>query len=278
MGLVWGSFVNVVIYRLPNMMERQWREEARAILELPEQDSQEQTQEKLNLVVPRSACPECGHKITAMENIPVLSYMFLRGKCGSCKAAISLLYPTVELLCATGAMACVHILGAGWQGIMAAVLTWALVALAVIDLRHTILPDCITLPFMWLGIAVNIPGLFVPLQDAVLGAIVGYLVLWLLFHSHRLLSGREGMGYGDFKLTALFGAWMGWQKLPTLLLLAAIAAIIFAVARAIYGSYKKDSDGKGFNDPMPFGPSLVLAGWSVFVFDIDFLAANSLYW
>ena len=279
MGLVWGSFVNVVVYRLPRMMEFQWRQEARAILELPgEKAEPEHAPERFNLVFPGSSCPACRHKITAMENIPVLSYVFLGGKCSSCKASISCVYPLLELLCAIGAVCCAHVFGFGWQAVAAMALTWALVALAAIDMRHSILPDSITLPFLWLGLLLNAFALFVPLHDAVMGAIAGYLSLWTLYQAYRLMTGKEGMGFGDFKLVALFGAWMGWQKLPTLLLLGAATGLAFAVIRAAYRWHKDDARGSGLHDPMPFGPSLVAAGWSVFMLDIDLLPSAGLGW
>ena len=273
LGLIWGSFINVLVHRLPRMMETEWRQDARVILGLPPEEGDSA---KFNLVLPRSTCPNCGHLITVFENIPVLSYIWLRGKCGSCKAAISCRYPLLEILCALGAVYCAHLFGFGWQAAAAAVLTWALLALAVIDAQHSILPDSITLPVLWLGLLVNSFSLFVPLHDAVAGAMIGYMAPWLLYHVYRLVSGKEGMGYGDFKLIALFGAWLGWSKLPMVLLFGASIGLAFAIIRAAFGLYR--GKGSGLNDPMPFGPSLVLAGWSVFVFDISFSPSTGIGW
>ncbi|CAG9180504.1 prepilin peptidase [Cupriavidus pinatubonensis] len=254
LGLLVGSFLNVVIHRLPRMMEH---DEANYIAEvrsdpLPYPD-------RYNLMVPRSACPHCGHAIAAWENIPVISYLFLRGRCSSCKAPISMRYPLVEL--ATGvlsALAAWHF-GATWQGVAALVLLWALMALTMIDADTQLLPDQITLPLVWLGLLLNLAGLFVPIADAVIGAVAGYLLLWSAYWLFKLVRGKEGMGYGDFKLMAALGAWFGWQALPSLVLLSSVVGVVFGVANIALRRQGRDT-------PFPFGPFIAGAGALVLFF------------
>ncbi|MBK1672566.1 prepilin peptidase [Ectothiorhodospira shaposhnikovii] len=255
-SLLVGSFLNVVIHRLPVMMERQWQSEARAWLQSRDtgMDEDEASRQPYNLVVPRSACPACGHRITALENIPLISYLFLKGKCAQCGTRISIQYPLVEAATALLSMAVVWYFGFTWTAAAALLLTWALIALTVIDLRTTLLPDMITLPLLWLGLVLNLDGMFTDTTSSLLGAVFGYLSLWLIYHAFRLLTGKEGMGYGDFKLFAALGAWLGWQMLPLIILLSSLVGAIVGIALiALLG---RDRDL-----PIPFGPYLAAAGW-----------------
>lgn len=254
LGLIVGSFLNVVIYRLPRMLESSWKAQCRDICELPAPDQPEPV---LTLSTPASTCPHCGHRIRAWENIPVVSYLFLRGRCSNCKATISPRYPLIELasglLCAWAA---IHF-GWSWQLAGALLLTWALISLTMIDIDTQLLPDNITLPLLWLGLLANVNGWFVPLQDAVIGAAAGYLSLWSVYHAFRLLTGKEGMGFGDFKLLGALGAWMGWQMLPLVILLSSLVGAVIGIAMiAIRGQDR--------NIPIPFGPYLAIAGWIAF--------------
>ena len=249
LGALIGSFLNVVIYRLPVMMERDWH---RQCAELSGAAPAEH--ESFNLVSPRSRCRQCGHGIAAWQNIPIVSYVILRGRCRACKTPIGLRYPMVELLTALLSLAVAWRFGVSMQTVAALVLTWGLIAASFIDFDHQLLPDDITLPLLWLGLAVNLAGMFTALPHAVIGAIAGYLFLWLVFHGFKLLTGKEGMGYGDFKLFALAGAWLGWQSLPLVILLASVAgAVIGLSAIGFLGRDRKL--------PMPFGPFLAIAIW-----------------
>ncbi|MGE5625195.1 MAG: prepilin peptidase [Bacillota bacterium] len=246
LGLIVGSFLNVVIYRLPIMLEREWKAEYAPVEAAPG--------EAFNLVVPRSRCPHCGHAITALENVPVLSYLALRGRCSACGAPISPRYMVVEAL--TGMLSgCVawHF-GWGMPALGGLLLTWGLVALAGIDVEKQLLPDRITLPLLWLGLLFNLRHLFTDLPSAVIGAAAGYLSLWTVYHVFKLATGKEGMGFGDFKLYALLGAWMGWQALPVIIMLA--AGVGAATGLALIG-LKRHAQGT----PIPFGPFLAAAGW-----------------
>ncbi|MFO7594236.1 MAG: prepilin peptidase, partial [Pseudomonadota bacterium] len=217
LGLFIGSFLNVVILRLPLMMQRSWQIQCRELLELEQTET-----ENVNIVTPRSRCPQCGHQLGALENIPVLSYVLQRGRCKHCSAKISSRYPLIELLTALLSGIVAWKLGFGWDGIFAIVLTWALIALSFIDIDHQLLPDDITIPFLWLGLSLSLFGLFTDMPSAIIGAIAGYLSLWLIYHGFKLLTQKEGMGHGDFKLFALFGAWFGWQALPLVILLSSL--------------------------------------------------------
>jgi leader peptidase (prepilin peptidase)/N-methyltransferase len=254
LGLCIGSFLNVVVHRLPRMMERQERSWAREALALPA----EPEAAPYNLVVPRSACPGCGHLIRAHENVPVLSWLVLRGRCAHCGRAISARYPVVEALTAILSVVVVVLYGYGWTTAWALLFTWALLSAALIDLDHQLLPDAIVLPLLWLGLLVNVPGTFVPLEEAVVGAAVGYGALWSIYWAFKLLTGKEGMGYGDFKLMGAMGAWFGWIVLPQLVLLAALSGIVGALVLRLAGRL----DG---GQPMPFGPFIAAAGWLVLV-------------
>jgi leader peptidase (prepilin peptidase) / N-methyltransferase len=258
-GLLVGSFLNVVIHRVPKMMENQWAAEATEVmqslgkLDANAVDASSPSTEKYNLVTPASSCPHCGHKIRSWENIPVVSWLFLGGKCSACKAPISFRYPFVELL--TGALAGLAAwkFGASWQLAGALAFSFALVALTWIDLDTQLLPDSITLPLLWLGLLLNVRGTFVPLQEAVVGAALGYLVLWSIYWLFKLVTGKEGMGYGDFKLLAAIGAWFGWTVLPMVILLSSVVGLIAAVGLMLFKGHQR-------SQPIPFGPYLAAAG------------------
>jgi len=249
LGLCTGSFLNVVAYRLPKMMERAWRRDCRELLELP----QEGEEAPYNLVVPSSRCPHCDHRIRAIENIPVLSWLFLRGRCAGCGGRISIRYPLVELV--TGVMSALVAWRFGFTPgtAFALLLTWALIVLSAIDLDTRLLPDDITLPFLWLGLLVNLGGVFAPLPSAVIGAAAGYLVLWSVYQLFRVLTGKEGMGFGDFKLLAMLGAWLGWQMLPLIVVLSSVIGSIVGIVLLVRGRER--------SEPIPFGPYLAGAGW-----------------
>lgn len=248
-GLVVGSFLNVVIHRLPIMLETQWRRQCDDIL-----GTDDDPAPPFNLLTPRSRCPHCQHTVGALENIPLISYLLLRGRCRHCSAPISPQYPLVELL--SGILTGIVVLRFGftWEAVAAMVLTWALVALSVIDLRVQLLPDVITLPILWLGILAALFGLFANLSSSVIGAMTGYLSLWLLYHVFRFATGKEGMGHGDFKLLALLGAWLGWQNLPAVVILSSFVGAVIGITLVLLR-------GRDRNVPMPFGPFLATAGW-----------------
>ncbi|NMY53245.1 A24 family peptidase [Pseudomonas sp. WS 5011] len=250
LGLLIGSFLNVVVYRLPIMMQRGWREQAREILELP---AEPQTA-TFNLVLPNSSCPHCAHEIKPWENIPVISFLFLRGKCSSCKAPISMRYPLVELSCGLLSAFIAWHFGFTWQAGAMLLLTWGLLAMSLIDVDHQLLPDSLVLPLLWLGLIANSFGLFTSLEDALWGAIAGYLSLWSVYWLFKLVTGKEGMGYGDFKLLALLGAWGGWQVLPLTILLSSLVG-------AVLGLIMLRLRNAETSTPIPFGPYLAIAGW-----------------
>ncbi|BCK65161.1 prepilin peptidase [Aeromonas hydrophila] len=250
-SLVIGSFLNVVIHRLPIMLEREWQAE---YLGYFNPEAQPQQEERYNLMVPRSACPHCGHAITAMENIPLLSWLWLKGRCRECQAPISARYPLVELLTSLLSLVVAATFAPGWGLLAALLLTWVLVALTFIDLDKMLLPDQLTLPLLWGGLLFNLTGGFAPLADAVIGAMAGYLVLWSLYWAFKLLTGKEGMGYGDFKLLAALGAWLGWQALPIVLLLSSLVGAFIGIGLILLRNHHQ-------NKPIPFGPYLAIAGW-----------------
>jgi leader peptidase (prepilin peptidase)/N-methyltransferase len=250
-GLAVGSFLNVVAHRLPRMLEREWREQCAELLGTEEQGG---AGERFDLAFPPSRCPHCGHRIRPTENIPVLSYLFLKGRCSACKERISLRYPVVEALTAILSVAVIAQLGTGWAGLTALGLTWALIALTLIDLDHQLLPDILTLALLWAGLALSLAGVFTDTETAVLGAIFGYLVPWTIFHVFKLITGKEGMGHGDFKLLAAFGAWLGWQYLPQILVLSTLVGAIVGIAMIV--ALRRDR-----RQPIPFGPYLAAAGW-----------------
>lgn len=250
LGLIVGSFLNVLIHRLPIMLDRDWTTQSRAMLGLPP----EPKGAAYNLLLPHSECPRCSHKIRAWENIPVISYLMLRGKCAECRAKISLRYPLVEL--ATGILSAfvVYHFGLSWQAGAFLVLTWGLLAMSLIDADHQLLPDVLVLPLLWLGLIVNGQGLFTDLYDALWGAVAGYLSLWLVYWAFKLITGKEGMGYGDFKLLAMLGAWGGWQILPLTILLSSLVGAILGVVMLKMRNAQTST-------PIPFGPYLAIAGW-----------------
>lgn len=249
LGLIVGSFLNVVVHRLPIMLERTWRQHCD---ELAGKSVKER--EHYNLVVPRSQCPSCGHRISAVENIPLLSYAWLRGKCKGCGKRISPRYPSVEFVTALLSAATAWRFGPELGTVGALLLTWALIALTFIDYDHQLLPDNITLPLLWVGLSFNLASIYVSLPSAVIGALVGYLSLWLVFQLFKLLTGREGMGYGDFKLYAALGAWLGWQQLPLIILLSSFIGAIVGLGGILWM-------GRDRSIPIPFGPFLCSAGW-----------------
>ncbi|MHB8427120.1 MAG: prepilin peptidase [Acidiferrobacterales bacterium] len=251
LGLVIGSFLNVVIHRLPVMLTRGWQRECRELL-----GTTGGTQEDppYNLVRPDSQCPHCSHAIRAWENIPVLSYLWLRGRCSACGQHISLRYPAVELSAGILAVVAAFHFGIGAAAAAACALSWALLALAFIDFDHQLLPDAITLPLLWAGLIINSFHVFASLQSAVAGAAAGYLSLWLVYHGFRLITGKDGMGHGDFKLLAALGAWLGWQNLPLIILLASMVGAIIGLGLIGFR-------GRDRAQPMPFGPFLCVAGW-----------------
>lgn len=249
-GLLVGSFLNVVIYRLPVMMRRGWRKECLEFLELPA----EPASEPFNLVLPLSRCPSCGTPIQPHQNIPVISYVFLRGKCASCKHPIAIRYPLIEALTAIASVIIAWHFGYSLQTVFALFLTWSLIALSFIDIDQQLLPDSITLPLIWLGLLLNVFGIYTDSHASIIGAIAGYLTLWSVFQLFKLLTGKEGMGYGDFKLLALFGAWLGWQALPLIILLSSLVGTLIGVTLII--ATKQDH-----RIPIPFGPYLAIAGW-----------------
>jgi leader peptidase (prepilin peptidase)/N-methyltransferase len=237
-----------VIHRLPKMMQRESDNyvASESGKQLPHTD-------RYNLMVPRSACPHCKHQITALENIPVVSYLVLRGRCSNCKAPISARYPAVEALTGTLSAVMIWHFGSGWAGLSTLLFLYALIAMTFIDFDTQLLPDDLTYPLLWAGLIMNINGTFVPLRDAVIGAAAGYLVLWSIYWLFKLATGKEGMGYGDFKLLAALGAWMGWTMLPTIILLSSVVGAVVGIALIVFAKH-------GRNNPIPFGPYLAAAG------------------
>jgi leader peptidase (prepilin peptidase)/N-methyltransferase len=247
LGLIVGSFLNVVIHRLPKMMERGWLAECAELRgESPPQA------EKLTLASPRSRCPHCGHGITAAENIPILSFLFLKGRCRACQARISPRYPFVEALSGLLSGYAAWRFGASWAGIGALLFIWCMIALTFIDFDTQLLPDSITLPLLWTGLLLNLGGTFADIRSAVIGAAAGYLSLWAVYWAFKLATGKEGMGYGDFKLLAAVGAWLGWQMLPLTILASSMVGAIVGIALIVFARH-------GRNIPIPFGPYLAAA-------------------
>ena len=263
LGATVGSFLNVVIHRLPIMMERQWRQQC---AELENPDGPAQPHETFNLAKPNSHCPHCNHKIRAWENIPILSYLFLKGRCSGCGAKISLRYPTVEAVTALLSGFAAWQFGVSWETAGALLLTWSLIPLTMIDIDHQLLPDSITLPLLWFGLGLNLFGVFTDLSTAVIGAMAGYLVLWSVYWGFKLLTGKEGMGYGDFKLLAMLGAWMGWQQLPAIILLSSLVGAVIGIGMIVIR-------GRDHTIPIPFGPYLAIAGLIAFYWGDDLASA-----
>ncbi|MGI2028809.1 prepilin peptidase [Endozoicomonas acroporae] len=262
-GLIVGSFLNVVIHRLPIMMERQWQQQSEAILH------PEKTPDPLpafNLVVPASTCPSCQHKIRAWENIPVISYLFLRGKCSACRIPISLRYPAIEILSALMTIMIGLTYGVTIQTLVFCLFGWSLLTLTMIDYDTQLLPDDITLPLLWAGLIVNSFELVVTLEQALWGAIAGYLSLWSVYWVFKLVTGKEGMGYGDFKLLAALGAWLGWMKLPLIILLSSLVGTVAAILLIVSKRQER-------SNPIPFGPYLAIAGFVALVWGDQLIAA-----
>ncbi|SRR5690554_17925 len=258
-----GSFLNVVIYRIPIMLQRAWRAEAQSVLALePDQDEQ-----KFNLATPNSTCPHCSSAIKPWQNIPLISYIFLRGRCASCQGSISIRYPAIELF--TGIVSLLLAVKIGFNGQLLALLffSYVAIALAAIDYDTKLLPDNMVLPLLWLGLLLNSQNLFVSLHDAVFGAVVGYGFLWSIFWLFKLVTGKEGMGYGDFKLMAVFGAWFGWQLLPNIILLSSLLGAVIGIAMIASGRIEKA-------EPIPFGPFIIFAGFLTAVYPEYFILSH----
>lgn len=260
-SLLIGSFLNAAIYRIPIILENSWKEECEELFNPKDNDESSEEKEKFNLFLPRSQCPNCDHMITAWENIPVISYLFLGGKCSSCKTSISIQYPLLEIFTALVSVFVAWKIGFGWQTLAALVFTWMLITLSMIDAKTMLLPDNLTLPLMWFGIAANYNGMFIDLQSSVLGAIIGYLSLWSLFHVFRLITGKEGMGYGDFKILAAIGAWGGWQILPFTIFAASTLGAVIGILMIL----AQGKEGNKENQQIPFGPWLAFAGFIGFL-------------
>ena len=250
LGLIVGSFLNVLVWRLPKMLEREWRAQARDVLGM----AAEPAGPTYNLMHPNSCCPHCNQPIRPWENIPLLSYVMLRGRCARCHEAISARYPFTELACGLISATVAWHFGLGWEAGAVMLLSWGLLAMSLIDLDRQLLPDVLVLPLLWLGLIVNGFDLRVPLLDALWGAVIGYMTLWTVFWLFKLVTGKDGMGYGDFKLLAMLGAWGGWQILPMTLLMSSMLGV---VAGLILMRLHKSR----VSTPMPFGPCLAIAGW-----------------
>lgn len=264
-GLMVGSFLNVVIYRLPIMMQRNWRKECTEYLRLETDESA--PPEPFNLAFPLSRCPRCNAPITPGQNIPVISYLLLKGRCANCGKPISLRYPLIEAFTAVASALVAWHFGYAPQTAFALVLTWSLIALSFIDIDHQLLPDSITLPVLWLGLLLSLFGFFTDTHAGIIGACAGYTVLWTIYHLFKLATGKEGMGHGDFKLLALFGAWLGWQYLLLIVLLSSLVGAIIGISLMVI--VKRDH-----NIPIPFGPYLAAAGWIALLWGHDL---NQLY-
>jgi len=257
-SLAVGSFLNVVIYRLPVMLKNEWTADCHAFLEI------ETGQEKapFNLAKPNSTCPHCGHQIRIWENIPVLSYLLLRGRCSACKASISAQYPMIEALTAILSLMVALHFGVSTETLFGLFLTWSLICLTVIDAKTQLLPDNITLPLLWLGLLINSTEMFTSLSAAVWGAALGYLVLWTIYQLFKAITGKEGMGFGDFKLLGALGAWMGWEMLPQIILLSSVVGAVVGISMMLLIKHQR-------SQPIPFGPYLAIAGWIAFMWGSD---------
>jgi len=254
LSLIIGSFLNVVVYRLPKMMHNGWYLECREFLADEVKSIPAKEISHLTLSKPNSTCPKCGHKIRFYENIPVISWLFLRGKCSQCRNSISFRYPLVEIATALLSLVIATQFGVSYETLLLLVLTWGLISLTLIDLDHMLLPDQIVMPLLWLGLLVNINATFISLNDAVIGAATGYMSLFSVFWLFKLFTGKEGMGHGDFKLFALFGAWLGWQLLPILILMASVVGAVVGISLMIFKNHQREQ-------AIPFGPYLAIAGW-----------------
>ncbi len=258
LGLLVGSFLNVVIYRLPVMMQTGWRRDCLEFLQLPA----EQPGERFDLIWPGSRCPSCQTEIKAYQNIPVFSYLWLRGKCGHCAAPISMRYPLIETFTGVCSAVVAWHFGYGPAMLFGLLLTWSLIALSFIDIDHQLLPDSITLPMLWLGLFLSLFSIYTDSHASIIGAVAGYLSLWSVYHLFKLLTGKEGMGYGDFKLLALLGAWLGWQYLPLIILLSSLVGAVIGVLMIVFRQHD-------VTKPIPFGPYLAAAGWLALIWGND---------
>ena len=254
LGLLIGSFLNVVIYRFPKMLEQDWKQQCSILLEQKEIEKDLAKEEQITLSKPNSTCPKCQHKIKPWENIPVLSFLFLGGKCSQCKNKISIRYPLVEIATSVLSLVVIISFGATYAGLAALFFTWTLVALTMIDADTQLLPDDMTLPLLWAGLILNSFNIFTDLESALWGAVFGYLSLWFVYQLFKLLTGKEGMGFGDFKLLGALGAWLGWQQLPIIILLSSVVGAVIGISMILI-------KGKDKNIPIPFGPYLAIAGW-----------------
>ncbi len=262
LGLVVGSFLNVVIYRVPIMLQKIWTRECREHLEPGAQATQ--PADTYNLVTPSSRCPECDHRIGALENIPVISYLFLRGRCSGCGTSISLRYPAVEITTAILSIITALHFGYSVQTLAALAFTWTLIPLFLIDFDTQFLPDTITLPLLWAGLLLSLFNVFTDSQTSIIGAAAGYLSLWTIYQVFKLATGKEGMGFGDFKLLAAIGAWLGWQALPVVILFSSIVGAVLGITLILF-------KGRDHNQPMPYGPFLAAAGWITLLWGNDFI-------
>lgn len=263
LGLMVGSFLNVVIHRLPIMLERNWRRECRAFLE-PEPEPE--PAQPYNLLVPGSRCPHCDRPIRAWENIPIVSFLLLKGRCKGCRTPIPFRYPAIEALTALISIAVAWHFGFTWQTASALILSWSLVCLSFIDFDRQLLPDAITLPVLWTGLFLSLFNIFTDSVSSILGAIFGYISLWLVYHVFRLATGKEGMGYGDFKLLAMLGAWLGWSLLPAVVLLSSLVGAVIGITMVAVFRHDRSI-------PIPFGPYLAIAGWIALMWGHDINAA-----
>ncbi len=263
LGLLVGSFLNVVIYRLPIMINRAWSLECRELLDNSAVDAGEQ--KTFNLVIPPSSCPHCQRPIRAVENIPVLSYLILKGRCAGCGMAIPRRYPAIELVTALLSIVVTVHFGFGIEALAALVFTWALIPLFMIDFDHQILPDSITLPLLWAGLLLSLFDVFVDSPTSIIGAAAGYLSLWSIYHLFKLATGKEGMGFGDFKLLGAIGAWVGWQLLPVVILFSSVVGAALGIGLILL-------KGRDHNQPMPFGPFLAAAGWLTLLWGQDIIS------
>lgn len=261
-SLMVGSFLNVVIYRFPKMLEKEWYNDCREFLGDEVKNIPKRKFPELTLAKPDSSCPNCNHKIRFYENIPVISWLWLRGKCSNCKINISSRYPIIELATALLSVAVSYHFGPTWTSFWVILLTWYLICLTMIDFDHMLLPDQLVYPMLWLGLLVNIDGTFISLSDAVIGAVAGYMSLFSVFWVFKLLTGKEGMGHGDFKLVAMFGAWFGWQLLPLHILMASVVAAVIGLSLIAFKQHSREK-------PIPFGPYLAVAGWITLLWGND---------
>jgi leader peptidase (prepilin peptidase)/N-methyltransferase len=263
LGLVIGSFLNVVIHRLPVILKNNWSRQCRELLE-PDPEENDAANQPFNLLRPASHCPACGHRIRAIENVPVASYIFLRGRCAACHTRISPRYPIIEITTAILSVITAMHFGYTQQTVAALAFTWMIIPLCGIDYDEQLLPDSITLPLLWAGLALSLADIYIDSQTSIIGAMSGYLSLWGIYHLFKLATGKEGMGYGDFKLLAAIGAWVGWQALPVVILLSSVVG-------AITGILLITIKGRHRSQPIPFGPFLASAGWITLLWGQDIL-------